>query len=73
LQLEPIELSSTANPYKIRDKSLRCLREATIIPFLNSEMQAVLEFAESILSKAPLIERLTIRIEMNNCEVSKWN
>lgn len=66
MQLEPVELSSTSRPYKIQDETFPDLREATITPFLNSETEMVLELAEIILSKAPLLERLTIRSEMKD-------
>ncbi|KAJ4748259.1 FBD-associated F-box protein [Rhynchospora pubera] len=69
IYLEPIKPLSSA--YKIQDKILPCLREATIIPFRNSE--AVLEFAEYILSCSAVLQRLTIRGDMKDCEVSKLN
>ncbi|KAJ3708267.1 hypothetical protein LUZ61_011972 [Rhynchospora tenuis] len=65
--LEPSHISSG---YKIQGKTLPCLKEATIIPYQNS---VVFEFAEFILSCAPLLERLTIRGDMKDCEVSKLN
>ncbi|KAJ1703803.1 hypothetical protein LUZ63_003582 [Rhynchospora breviuscula] len=71
IYLEPVDSSSVSGAYKIQDKLFPCLREATIIPFFSS--QTVFEFAKILLSNAPLLERLMVRGEMKDCEVSKLN
>ncbi|KAJ4798790.1 F-box/RNI/FBD-like domain protein [Rhynchospora pubera] len=67
-----LEPSHIPSGYKIRGKTLPCLKEATIIPYENSEV-VMFEFAEFLLSCSPLLERITIRGEVNDCEVSKLN
>ncbi|KAJ1703810.1 hypothetical protein LUZ63_003589 [Rhynchospora breviuscula] len=69
LYLEPVDPSSFSNVNKVQDGIFPCLIEATIIPFSSSK--TVFEFAEMILSNAPLLDRLTIKCEMEDFDVFK--
>ncbi|KAJ4748280.1 F-box/RNI-like superfamily protein [Rhynchospora pubera] len=71
LYLEPIGPSYVSKVNKVQDGIFPCLRQATIIPFSSSE--TVLEFAEMILTNAPLLERITIKGEMRSCDAFKLN
>ncbi|KAJ4748250.1 F-box/FBD/LRR protein [Rhynchospora pubera] len=69
--LEPVDPSSVSNSYTIQDQIFPCLQEAIIIPLFSSK--TVFEFAEFILTCAPQLKRLTIRGEMKDPDVAKWN
>ncbi|KAJ4793395.1 F-box/RNI/FBD-like domain protein [Rhynchospora pubera] len=69
--LEPVDRLPFSSDYKLHDYKFPFLTEATIIPFASSE--GVIELAEIILINAPLLGRLIVRGEMNDCEVSKLN